>query len=164
MGNEGSQTSVAVAPPRNPVMVELLAGVPPAVVHSTLIGAGHVMFGCIVSTTVTVAEQVAVSEPASVAVKVTGVPPRGNRPGPLLERVGTTSYPASATTAEKNVESCGSPAGVPPLAEHCTVRFGAQVVMFGAKFTGVLGPRTTPPAWKAAHSTKATSLRPPRGF
>jgi hypothetical protein len=52
---EASQMSVAEEPAKNAVIAGSLAAVPPDCLHSTVIGAGHVIEGAVVSTTRTLA-------------------------------------------------------------------------------------------------------------
>src|SRR5262245_46954977 len=147
MATLGSQTSLADTPEKNAASCGSLAATPRLPVHSTVTSDGQVIDGSVVSWTLTVALHVSVRLPASVAVNVTSVVTlTGKSPGALLVIVGAASQPSSAETPAKKLLSCESPEGVPPEAEHSTVRLAGQV-MFGAKFTGSLAPMSTPPAW-----------------
>src|SRR5262245_51613712 len=147
MATLGSQMSLADTPAKNAASCASPADTPRLPVHSTVTSDGHVIDGSVRSRTLTVALQVSVRLPASVAVNVTDVVTfTGKSPGALLVIVGAASRPTASDTPATHPLSCESPAGVHPEAEHSTVLLPGQV-MFGAKFTGSLAPMSTPPAW-----------------
>src|SRR6185436_4587692 len=94
------------------------------------------MVGGVVSTTVTVAEQVAWAPPLSVAVNVTAVGPSGKKDGASLPIV-TPEQLSVAEAPARNATMAGFESGVPQLPVHSTVMLPGQV-MTGAGLLAVV--------------------------
>ena len=130
-----STSSSAVAPARNAAMAESDAGVPDRVVAATVMSAGGVIIGAVVSLyseTVTVAVAVAALPERSLAENVTVVLPTGNVVGASWPITPISPSMSSTALAEpRNSAIIVSVAGVPSGLVAMT-KMSAGGVMFGA--------------------------------
>src|SRR5258705_1011367 len=109
-----SHTSETMGGPRS-------GAAPEGQVHSTPTRSGGATIrGSTVSETATCAVHGPSLPLASVAVKPTGVLPRGNSGGASFVKPGWRSQSSVPEALEKNEGSCGSAWGVPPVGEHST--------------------------------------------